>query len=74
MDYLAKITEVLEPKLKGKTLTEESNFKDLGIDSLDIVDLVFQIEEALDVQFEDEELLTIKTVGDLIRLVEAKRQ
>ncbi len=74
MDYLAKITEVLEPKLKGKTLTEESNFKDLGIDSLDLVDLVFQMEEALDVQFEDEELLTIKTVGDLIRLVEAKRQ
>lgn len=74
MDYLAKITEVLEPKLKGKTLTEESNFKDLGIDSLDLVDLVFQMEEALDVQFEDEELLRIKTVGDLIRLVEAKRQ
>ncbi|WP_041138936.1 acyl carrier protein [Beduini massiliensis] len=74
MDYLAKITEVLEPKLKGKTLTEESNFKDLGIDSLDLVDLVFQMEEALDVQFEDEELLTIKTVGDLIHLVEAKRQ
>ncbi|MFQ6861616.1 MAG: acyl carrier protein [Beduini sp.] len=74
MDYLVKITEVLEPKLKGKTLTEESNFKDLGIDSLDLVDLVFQMEEALDVQFEDEELLTIKTVGDLIRLVEAKRQ
>lgn len=74
MDYLAKITEVLEPKLKGKTLTEESNFKDLGIDSLDLVDLVFQMEEALDVQFEDEELLTIKTVGDLIHLVEAKRK
>ena len=74
MDYLVKITEVLEPKLKGKTLTEESNFKDLGIDSLDLVDLVFQMEEALDVQFEDEELLTIKTVGYLIRLVEAKRQ
>ena len=72
--YLVKITEVLEPKLKGKTLTEESNFKDLGIESLDLVDLVFQMEEALDVQFEDEELLTIKTVGDLIRLVEAKRQ
>lgn len=74
MDYLAKITEVLEPKLKGKTLNEDSNFKDLGIDSLDLVDLVFQMEEALDVQFEDEELLTIKTVGDLIRLVEEKRK
>ncbi len=74
MNYLEKINEVLEPKLKGKTLTEESNFKDLGIDSLDLVDLVFQMEEALDVQFEDDELLTIKTVGDLIHLVEEKRK
>lgn len=73
MDYLAKIKEVLEPKLKGKELTVESNFKDFGVDSLDLVDLVFQMEEALGVEFEDEELLKIKTVNDLIQLVESKK-
>ena len=49
------------------------NFKELGIDSLDLVDLVCQMEEALGVQFEDEELLSIQTVGDLIKLVESKK-
>ena len=42
MNYLESITKVLEPKLKGKTLTEDSVFTELGIDSIDLVDLVFQ--------------------------------
>lgn len=73
MNYLESITKVLEPKLKGQTLTEDSVFTELGIDSIDLVDLVFQMEEELQIQFEDEELTQIKTVGDLIKLVEAKK-
>ncbi|MFR1449672.1 MAG: acyl carrier protein [Beduini sp.] len=73
MNYLESITKVLEPKLKGKTLTEDSVFTELGIDSIDLVDLVFQMEEELQIQFEDDELTQIKTVGDLIKLVEAKK-
>lgn len=73
MNYLESITKVLEPKLKGKTLTENSVFTELGIDSIDLVDLVFQMEEELQIQFEDDELTQIKTVGDLIKLVEAKK-
>ena len=73
MNYLESITKVLEPKLKGKTLTENSVFTELGIESIDLVDLVFQMEEELQIQFEDDELTQIKTVGDLIKLVEAKK-
>lgn len=72
MDYLQSMTEALGSKLKGKTLTEESVFTELGIDSIDLVDLVFQMEEELGITFEDEELTKIKTVGDLIKLVEEK--
>ncbi|WP_164121755.1 phosphopantetheine-binding protein, partial [Sharpea azabuensis] len=56
MDYFDKIKEGLADKLKGKELTMDSEFKALGIDSLDLVDLVFQLEEELNTQFEDEEL------------------
>ena len=31
------------------------------------------MEEELQIQFEDDELTQIKTVGDLIKLVEAKK-
>ena len=72
MDYFDKIKEGLADKLKGKELTMASEFKALGIDSLDLVDLVFQLEEELNTQFEDEELMQIKTVRDLCQLIDKK--
>ncbi len=72
MDYFDKIKEGLADKLKGKELTMDSEFKALGIDSLDLVDLVFQLEEELNTQFEDEELMQIKTVRDLCQLIDKK--
>lgn len=73
MEYFDKIKERLESKLKGKELTKDMAFKDLGVDSLDLVDLVFELEEEIGVQFEDEELLQLKTVQDLLNLIEAKK-
>ena len=73
MNAYKKIKKELEPKLKGKELTLESNFKDLGLDSLDLVDLVYQFEEELGVQFEDEELAGLKTVQDVVNLIESKQ-
>jgi acyl carrier protein len=35
--------------------------------------LILAIEESLDVQFSDEELISIKNVGDLLSRVEAKK-
>lgn len=73
MEYFDKIKERLESKLKGQELTVDMVFKDLGIDSLDLVDLVFELEEEIGVQFEDEELLELKTIQDLLTLIEKKK-
>ncbi len=73
MDYFVKIKDRLNDKLKGKELTLDSAFKDLGIDSLDLVDLVFEMEEELGVEFEDAELMNLKTVQDLVQLLESKK-
>ena len=74
MDYFDKIKERLSSKLKGQELTKESSFKDLGIDSLDLVDLVFELEEEIGVEFQDDELLKITTVQDLLDLIDTKKQ
>ncbi|HCY53850.1 MAG TPA: acyl carrier protein, partial [Kandleria vitulina] len=58
MDYFDKIKEALSDKLNGKELTLDSSFRDLGIDSLDLVDLVFALEEEIGTEFKDEELLS----------------
>ena len=73
MDYFDKIKDRLSSKLKGKELTKESSFKELGIDSLDLVDLVFELEEEIGVEFQDEELLKIATVQDLLDLIYSKK-
>jgi len=73
MEYFDRIKEALEGKLKGKELTIDTSFKDLGVDSLDLVDLVFELEEEIGVQFEDEELLQLKTVNDLLTLIDSKK-
>ena len=73
MDYFDKIKDRLSSKLKGKELTKETSFKDLGVDSLDLVDLVFELEEEIGVEYQDDELLKLATVQDLLNLIESKK-
>lgn len=49
-------------------VTEESTFESLGIDSLDMVELICEIEERCDVEFGEPEGLT--TVGQLVEYVD----
>lgn len=74
MNTFDMIKEELAPKLKGKELTLESTFKDLNIDSLDLADLVFNFEEKLNIRFEDDELMNLKTVSDVVKLIDAKKK
>ena len=46
---------------------------ELGADSLDVVELVMAFEERLGVQIDDAEAEGVRTFGDLIDLVRAKR-
>jgi acyl carrier protein len=49
----------------------DTTLADLGLDSLDTIRLVSQVEERFRVQLDEEGLLAAETVGDLARLVEA---
>lgn len=74
MSTFEMIKQELAPKLKGKELTMESQFKDLNIDSLDLADLVFQFEEKMNVRFEEDELMNLKTVQDVVNLIDSKQK
>jgi acyl carrier protein len=73
MNTFEMIKKELEPKLKGKELTLESTFKDVNLDSFDLADLVYQMEEALNIVFEEDELMSLKTVGDVVKLIDSKK-
>ena len=48
-------------------ITLESSFReDLNIDSIDLVELIMQLEEEYDIEFDDDQAETLKTVGDVV--------
>ncbi len=54
-------------------VTESADIKnDLGLDSLDIVEILMTVEEEWGIIIDDDETTNIKTVGDVIALIEQK--
>ncbi len=50
----------------------ESTFHDLGIDSLDTVELLMSLEDKLGIEIELDQ--KVETIGDLVSFVEGKMQ
>ncbi|MBB5172111.1 acyl carrier protein [Texcoconibacillus texcoconensis] len=52
----------------------EATFKeDLGADSLDVVELVMELEDEFDMEISDEDAEKIATVGDVIQYIESQQ-
>ncbi len=49
---------------------DSSIVDDFGADSLDVVDMVMSLEDEFDKEIPDEELDSIKTVGDIVSYIE----
>ena len=68
-----KIREMIAENLNidMDTITEGASFKeDLGVDSLDLFELVMAFEEEYGVSIPSEELENMATVGDVIRYIQ----
>jgi acyl carrier protein len=66
MDIVCKQLNVSKDQLKPET----SFANDLSADSLDIVELVMEIEDQFGVSIPDEEAEKIQTIGDAIKYIE----
>lgn len=68
IELLEADTGETHPTLEdGTSLREE-----LGLDSVDVVSIVSQIERRFRLRLTHEELQTLATVGDMLNLLEAK--
>ena len=68
-----KVREIICDQLDvaEEDVTMESNIADdLGADSLDVGDMGMSLEEAFDAEFPDEDIESIKTVGDVVKFIE----
>ena len=72
---LQKVIEVVNDTLDiadGIDLTEQTSFKDLGADSFDLLELVTALEDELDMQFDDDAVQSIATIGQAVDAIVAE--
>ena len=68
-----KIKAILAEQLDAdeEEMTMDTNIaKDLGADSLDVVELLMSIEDEFEVEIPDEEIENIKTIGELTEYIQ----
>ncbi|WP_416741797.1 acyl carrier protein [Mycoplasma sp. Z331B] len=53
---------------KKKNISEEDNIKEIGIDSLDLAELLFEAEAKFGIEISDEQLRNVETVKDIISI------
>lgn len=69
-----KVKKIIVQELnvaEEKVTMEASLVEDLEADSLDAVEIIVRIEEEFDLQVDDEAAENVKTVGDLVKCIEA---
>lgn len=58
--------------VESSSIVSDSNFSDLGADSLDIVEMVMSMEEAFGIPMRDLKALDIETVGQAVSFVQKR--
>ncbi|MFY7869309.1 MAG: acyl carrier protein [Exiguobacterium sp.] len=72
---LVDVQEAVAEKLgkDASEITAEKSFKDdLGADSLEVMEMVMDLEDKFDITIEDEDAEKLATVGDVVAYIETK--
>lgn len=73
-EILATLKETMEAAapepMDWDAITEETTIGELGFDSLSILDLIFDVQQAFGIDFEAQELVNVNTVGELADFLE----
>ncbi len=71
-----KVIELISKQLNrpADEIAEDKEIvKDLGADSLDVVEMLMSLEEEFEISVPEEDAVNIKTVGDIIKLIEQSK-
>ncbi|WP_017415120.1 acyl carrier protein [Clostridium tunisiense] len=72
---LEKVKKVIADQLSMEVeeVKVESTFtEDLGVDSLEIFEIVMSLEEEFNIEIPNEDIENIKTIGDIVNYVKSK--
>ncbi|WP_046175086.1 acyl carrier protein [Domibacillus indicus] len=74
-DVLERVTKIIVDRLgvEESQINLDAKFKeDLGADSLDVVELVMELEDEFDMEISDDDAENITTVGDAVTYINSK--
>ena len=72
---IRRLLEVSDAHLSAEDLVDATSLRDdLGISSLILITLATELEEALSIDFDDEVLSHIRTIGDLFEAIESSQR
>lgn len=71
--FLQKIKSILVDTfgLSGEKVDMDTTFNDLGMDSLDAMALINELEVAYEIRIPNDEILKIRTIGQAVSAMEA---
>ncbi|ASJ54478.1 acyl carrier protein [Brevibacillus porteri] len=75
-DTLERVKKIIVDRLgvDESKITLEASFKeDLGADSLDVVELVMELEDEFDLEISDEDAEKITSVGEVVKYIESHK-
>lgn len=72
MSVFEKIQEIIVEELgkEAEEITLETSFDDMDVDSLDVFQIITEIEDAFEIEIDNED--NLKSIADLVKYVEAK--
>ena len=72
MDIKEEVRKIISKRVDASNLKEEDNLSSLGLDSLDLVEVMLEIEEAFSIEFTSDEIEECKTLKDVLDLINQK--
>ena len=72
MTAIETVKSILAEKVDVSKLKEDDSLTNLGIDSLDLVEVMLRIEDELGITFTSEEIAGLSTLKDMEKLIESK--
>ena len=76
-EILEQVVKILTPYVKNQEALDQVGLTthildELKVNSARLVDVVLEFEDAFDIEIADDDVDSIETVGDAVRLIESK--
>jgi len=73
-DVTGDTIQIISKHAKGKSVQMNDKLTDLGVESLDVIEMVMELEEKFDIHIpfnaNDTEMKDFQSVGDVVRAIE----